>query len=80
MIIVKEQNRHSLHHQALFQRAVIISNGMEWNLAHIMMRLQPGEYTIRATGCVPTASGIQSLMSVYLLVLWVLTYFGKPFE
>jgi hypothetical protein len=42
--------------------------------------MQPREYTLRATGWVRTVSGIQSLLSVYLLALWVLTYFGRPFE
>jgi hypothetical protein len=35
---------------------------------------------LRATGWVRTVAGIQSLLSVYLLALWVLTYFGQPFE
>jgi hypothetical protein len=35
---------------------------------------------LRATGWVRTVAGIQSLLSVYLLALWVLTYFGRPFE
>lgn len=43
-------------------------------------RVQPREYTLRATGWVRTVSGLQSLLSVYLLALWVLTYFGRPFE
>ena len=41
--------------------------------------MQPREYTLRATGWVRTVSWLQSLMSVYLLALWVLTYFGRPF-
>jgi hypothetical protein len=43
-------------------------------------RLQPREYMLRATGWLQTVSGIQSLLSVYSLALWVLTYFGRPFE
>jgi hypothetical protein len=43
-------------------------------------RMQPREYTWRATGWVRTVSGVESPLSVYLLVLWVLTYFGRPFE
>jgi hypothetical protein len=43
-------------------------------------RLQPREYTLRATGFVRFFSGLQSLISVYLLALWALTYFGRPFE
>jgi uncharacterized protein YjbI with pentapeptide repeats len=38
------------------------------------------EYRIRPTGWVRTVSGIQSLVSVYLLALWILTYFGQPFD
>jgi len=45
-----------------------------------MTRLQPLEYMLRATGWVRVVSGIQSLLSVYLLALWALTYFGRPFE
>jgi hypothetical protein len=45
-----------------------------------MARMQPREYTLRATGWVQIVSGIQSLISIYLLALWVLTYFGRPFE
>jgi hypothetical protein len=45
-----------------------------------MARMQPREYTLRATGWVRMVSGIQSLLSVYLLALWVPTYFGRPFE
>jgi hypothetical protein len=42
-----------------------------------MTRLQPREYTIRATGCVRTVCGIQSLMNVYLLALWALTHLSE---
>ena len=52
----------------------------ELNLADWIQRLQPKEYTLHATGWVRTVSGAQSLISVYLLALWVLTYFGTPFE
>jgi len=43
-------------------------------------RLQMREYNLRATGWVRTFCGLQSLLSVYMLALWVLTYFGRPFE
>jgi uncharacterized protein YjbI with pentapeptide repeats len=52
----------------------------ELNVGTWIARMQPREYTLRATGWVRTMSGIQSLLSVYLLALWVLTYFGRPFE
>ena len=52
----------------------------EFNVGNWITRLQPREYTLRATGWVRVVSGVQSLFSVYLLALWVLTYFGRPFE
>jgi hypothetical protein len=52
----------------------------ELNVGTWIARLQFREYTLRATGWVRMVSGIQSLISVYLLALWVLTYFGRPFE
>jgi hypothetical protein len=50
------------------------------NVGNWIARLQPREYALRATGWVRVVSGIQSLLSVYLLALWVLTYFGRPFQ
>jgi uncharacterized protein YjbI with pentapeptide repeats len=52
----------------------------EINLGHWIARMQSREYLLRATGWVRVISGVQSLISVYLLALWVLTYFGRPFE
>ena len=49
------------------------------NVSNWVTRLQPHEYALRATGWVRTLSGIQSLASLYLLILWVLTYFARPF-
>jgi uncharacterized protein YjbI with pentapeptide repeats len=42
-------------------------------------RIQPGEYALRASGWVRTVAGIQSLISIYLIAIWALTYFGRPF-
>ena len=52
----------------------------ELNVGAWIARIQPREYMLRATGWVRTVSGLQSLLSVYLLALWVLTYFGRLFE
>jgi hypothetical protein len=43
-------------------------------------RMQPSEYALHATGWVRVVSGLQSLVSVYLVALTILTYFGTPFE
>jgi hypothetical protein len=52
----------------------------ELSIGSWIARLNPYEYTLKATGWVRTVSGVQSLISVYLLALAVLTYFGRPFE
>jgi Pentapeptide repeats (8 copies) len=52
----------------------------ELNIGAWIARVQPREYSLRATGWVRTVSGIQSLLSIYLLALWALTYFSRPFE
>ncbi|MFQ5976445.1 MAG: pentapeptide repeat-containing protein, partial [Candidatus Hydrothermarchaeales archaeon] len=52
----------------------------EINAGHWIVRMQGKEYTLRATGWVRTVAGVQSLISVYLMALSVLTYFGRPFE
>lgn len=50
------------------------------NVGGWMVRIQSREYTMRATGWARTVSGLQSLISVYLVALSILTYFGRPFE
>jgi hypothetical protein len=52
----------------------------ELNVGNWIARIQRREYTYRATGLARTISGLQSLLSVYFLALWALTYFGRPFE
>ncbi len=50
------------------------------NVGSWIARIQPNEYFMKATGWVRTVSGVQSLISIYLLALWALTQFGRPFE
>ncbi len=50
------------------------------NVGSWISRIQPLEYTLKATGWVRVVSGVQSLISIYLLALWVLSQFGRPFE
>jgi len=52
----------------------------ELNVGTWIARLSPFEYILRATGWARSVAGVQSLISVYLLALAVLTYFGRPFE
>lgn len=52
----------------------------ELNVGNWISRLQLHPYTLQGTGWVRPVSGIQSLISVYLLAMWALSYFGRPFE
>lgn len=51
----------------------------EANIGEWIERLQAREYSLKATGWVRTVGGLQSLIGVYLLAMWVLTLFGRPF-
>lgn len=66
-----------------FYFSVISAFHVGWrdlNVGSWIARMQPREYALRAKGWVRFVSGLQSLISVYLVAMWVLTYFGRPFE
>lgn len=50
------------------------------NFGRWLRMLTRREYDIKAVGWARVVTGWQSLISVYLIALWVLTYFGRPFE
>jgi hypothetical protein len=43
-------------------------------------RFQAREYLLEAVGWVCIVAGAQALLSVFLLAMWMLTQFGRPFE
>ncbi len=49
------------------------------NFGRWLRLLTRREYDLKAVGWARTAAGLQSLLSVYLIALWILTYFGRPF-
>ena len=51
----------------------------DFNIGNWLSRIQPRGYVMLSNGWVRVLSGIQSLISVYLLAIWALTYFGRPF-
>ena len=66
-----------------FYFSVLSAFRMGWrdlNVGDWIARVQRREYVLRATGWARTVAGFQSLISVYLLAMSVLTYFGRPFE
>jgi uncharacterized protein YjbI with pentapeptide repeats len=52
----------------------------EFSVGTWLARTQPRNFVLEPTGWVRTVSGFQSLLSVYLLAIWALTYFGRPFQ
>jgi hypothetical protein len=52
----------------------------DFSVGSWLSRLQPIGYVMMPTGRVRVLSGIQSLLSVYLLAMWFLFYFGRPFQ
>jgi uncharacterized protein YjbI with pentapeptide repeats/phosphatidylserine/phosphatidylglycerophosphate/cardiolipin synthase-like enzyme len=50
------------------------------NVGMWIAKVQRCEYILVGSGWVRMLSGVQSLISVYLLAIWVLTYFGRPFD
>ena len=52
----------------------------EFNIGQWLRMLTMREYKLEPVGWTRTAAGFQSLVSVYLLAMWLLTYFGHPFS
>lgn len=50
------------------------------NIGSWLTRLQSKPFRLVATGWLRCVAGAQLLTCLYLLVLWVLTYFGRPFD
>jgi uncharacterized protein YjbI with pentapeptide repeats len=50
------------------------------NVGNWITRMQPNEYILKPNGWVRFVSGLHSLISIYLLALWALSYFARPFE
>ena len=46
----------------------------EFSVGNWLTRVHPRQFTLEPTGWVRTVAGVQSLLSVYLLAMWVLTY------
>lgn len=50
------------------------------NFGKWLRLLTHDDLDIKAKGWIRTVSGVQALLSVYLVALWLLTYFGRPFS
>ncbi len=52
----------------------------ELNIGSWIEQFSPYEYKLRGSGWARSVAGIQAIISVYLLALAALSYFGRPFE
>lgn len=52
----------------------------EFSIGQWMRLLTMREYEVRPLRWVRFLAGVQSLASIYLFALWLLTYFGRPFD
>lgn len=52
----------------------------EFNFARWIRNITKNEYDLKATGWARPFSGLQALVSVFLFALFLLTYFGRPFD
>ena len=51
----------------------------EFSIGQWLLLLSRRQYEIRPSKWARTLAGVQSLLTVYLFALWLLTYFGQPF-
>ncbi len=73
--------RRALGTAALFSMISAFNIGFrEVNLGRWIRLMQPREFDIKARGWLRVVSGLQSLASVYLLALAILSHFGTPFD
>jgi hypothetical protein len=73
--------REALRTAAYFSLISAVNIGFEqFTPGDWIRRLQRRQYSLEAVGWVRIVAGLQALLSVYLLAMWVLTQFGQPFE
>jgi uncharacterized protein YjbI with pentapeptide repeats len=64
------------------QFSIVSAFRMGWkdlNVGTWISNIQKREYSLHGSGWIRSLSGLQSIISVYLLAIWALTYFGRPF-
>ena len=82
IVIVRAQKwRNALRPAMYFSLLSAVNIGFEmFTPGDWVRRLQDCDYTLEAIGWVRRVSGVQALLSVALLALWVLTQFQRPFD
>ena len=75
-----EHNMHVLRTAAFFSLISAFDIGFrEINVGRWLQMMTKREYRLKPAGWVRTISASQSILSVLMVALWLLTYFGRPF-
>lgn len=80
--------KNRLHYELVqWQRALYFSllcafriGWDDFNISVWIQQMQRKDYKLTGKGRVRTIAGLHALISIYLILLWILTYFGRPFE
>ncbi len=81
VIVGAQKWRNALRPAMYFSLLSAVNIGFEmFTPGDWIRRLQDRDYTLEAIGWVRRVAGVQALLSVALLALWVLTQFQRPFE
>jgi uncharacterized protein YjbI with pentapeptide repeats len=78
---VQETGVQALRTAAYFSFLSVTNIGFQqFTLSDWIRRVGQQDATLQAVGLVHAVAGFQALMGLYLLAIWVLTYFGRPFQ
>jgi hypothetical protein len=78
--VLKKNKWHSLIWALYFSLLNTFNIGCgNCKLAKLITALQYDDYELMPLGIVRTIAGLQSLISTYLFLLWILVCFGDPF-
>lgn len=83
---IRRLRRSARRKCALIRAAILFSTMSAFNIGfrdiaagRWIRLLTKREYDLKATGWTRVIAGLQAVVSVGLLALWLLTYFGRPF-
>ena len=78
---VQETGVQAIRTAAYFSFLSVTNIGFQqFTISDWIRRVGQQDATLQAVGLTHTAAGFQALLGLYLLAIWVLTYFGRPFQ
>ena len=78
---VQETGVQAVRTAAYFSLLSVTNIGFQqFTLGDWIRRVGQQNATLQAVGLAHNVAGLQALLGLYLLAIWVLTYFGRPFQ